>query len=485
MNVAELLDRQARDRPMRPAVVDLDGVTTWGQLAQRTRTLARGMHRRGIGPGQRVAILIPPGADLVVCAHAVLAVGAEAVFLDPALGIRRLLHLLAGCGATTIAGSPWALVAERCGPRPPVPRLRLCTTAFPGCTSFADLGTEDGPWPHPAIDEDAPALCLATSGSTGAIKQVPISRAVLTAQMGELAALTRITADDVLLAVLPAMALAGPSLGCTVRVPGPRRHLVEDLSASTVSFGSPAVWEPLADRADAMGRNFPRLRCLLFGGCEIDPRLIARWTRLAPSAAIASVYGCTEAVPVACAWADEILAAPPGPGTLIGRTSAGVRITSVPITAAPAFSTGHLSGPVVAGGSADSGDVLRQDDAGRWWYLGRAADLLHVHGEVVPALVIEQACATPMAARIAAVPCADASGPGVAVVVQPRRWPWTRRGRAAVVAAVLAAGSPCCGRLGITAQRILLRRRLPVDRRHRAKVLRHVLAAWVARRIQP
>jgi fatty-acyl-CoA synthase len=56
---------------------------TWGQLWNNTRQLAEGLLRQGIGPGQRVAVLMEGRVELILALLAVVSIGAVVVPLNP------------------------------------------------------------------------------------------------------------------------------------------------------------------------------------------------------------------------------------------------------------------------------------------------------------------------------------------------------------------------------------------------------------------
>jgi len=483
MEALAALARWAATRPNGVAVMAGARRTIWQELEARVLSYAEGLTLGGIGPGDRVAVLVPPGADLLAIVYACLRIGAVAVLADPGLGIRRLGRLLGGSGAVAFIGVPLAYLA-RCAAQITGLRLRACTVAWPGCVPLsAWRARRPRSTLLPAVPDDAPGLVLYTSGATGDPKGITVSRSTLDAQARALCQLTALGPEDVLLAILPAMLLIGPFAGCTVRIPGRRRDLDRDLAGSSHSFGSPAVWGPLADRLERRGLRLPELRCLLFGGCAIDPELIRRWRGLAPRAMLASVYGATEGVPVCWATADELLALD-GEGTLIGRPGDGAALRLEPMGLAGAAGKLLVRGPVMAGeGWIDLGDLARQDGTGRWWFLGRASERVECAGKIWTTVPVERAFQHPLVRRVALVGIGARPAQTPVLVIEPCRWPWTRRGAQQVVQAVIGAAGGLAVELGLTPERVLLRRRLPVDARHRAKILRHELARWAARRL--
>jgi len=53
------LDRWARERPTKPAIVDAMGRLTWQELARAAERVAHGLAAAGIGPGDVVSCQLP------------------------------------------------------------------------------------------------------------------------------------------------------------------------------------------------------------------------------------------------------------------------------------------------------------------------------------------------------------------------------------------------------------------------------------------
>ena len=121
------------------------------------------------------------------------------------------------------------------------------------------------------------------------------------------------------------------------------------------------------------------VRCVLLGAAPVLPPLLRRVLAAAPGAEVLSVYGMTEAAPIAVVTAQEKLAhaAAGVPGDLLGRPLDGVR--------ARIAADGELmvAGPQVAGYLGEpppievgTGDLATLDERGRLVMLGRKKDMI-------------------------------------------------------------------------------------------------------------
>ncbi|QFU90198.1 thioester reductase domain-containing protein [Amycolatopsis sp. YIM 10] len=129
-----------------PAVVADGTVTDHAELARRAAGVAAGLAARGVRDGQPVAVLMPPGLDLVTAVFGILLAGGAYVVLDPGQPAERLDFQLADCGA------------------------RIVLRELPDAG-----GSVDGPRKTP---EDT-AYIVYTSGSTGRPKGVELTEATL------------------------------------------------------------------------------------------------------------------------------------------------------------------------------------------------------------------------------------------------------------------------------------------------------------------
>ena len=87
--------------------------TSFAELETRIADLAAGLRADGVRPGDRVALLIPPGVDLTVAVYACWRAGAVIVVADAGLGLRGLGHALRSADPDHVIGIRRALLAVR------------------------------------------------------------------------------------------------------------------------------------------------------------------------------------------------------------------------------------------------------------------------------------------------------------------------------------------------------------------------------------
>ena len=450
-----------------PAVVELGGRTvSWRAFARRVRELAAGLAAHGVAPGDRVALLVPPGADLTAAAHACWRAGASVVVADPGLGAAGLARALRGAHPAHVVGRlPGLALAAVLG----VPGTRIAAGA--PATAIAPVGLaalarrgralleRGGELPAPA-GPDAEAAVLFTSGATGPAKGVVYRHRQARAQLAALRDVYGIGPDDRLVAAFPPFALYGPALGIASAVPAALKPgaltaaaLADAVAAvdATMVFASPAALRSVVRTADDVGpvqrEALARVRRIVSAGAPVPVALLHALRAVLPHAAAHTPYGMTEALPVTDVALPEIDGAGPGNGVCVGRPLPGVDVAISPLSPDGRADGALTRDPAVTGeisvaaahvkdgydqlwaverastrdpGRHRTGDVGHLDDAGRLWVEGR---LVHVittaEGAVTPVGIEQRAESVAGVRAAAAVGVGPAGTQQVVVVVCP------------------------------------------------------------------
>ncbi|WP_374199158.1 alpha/beta fold hydrolase [Actinotalea ferrariae] len=332
-----------------------DGIRTvsWRLLSRRVRELARGLHAAGVRPGDRVALLVPPGADLTATLYACLRLGAVVVVADAGLGPRGLTRAMRGAQPAVVVGERKGLAAARALGWP---GRRISTTTLPDATATAlGVGTSLPELVDLAVVTDLPpepapgdlAAVLFTSGSTGPAKGVAYTHEQLAAMRDALADQYGLGVGTGLVAGFAPFALLGPALGCRSVTPdmdvtAPRTltaraiaAAVDAADATTVFLSPAAIANVVATSGELTAddeRALRRVRLFLSAGAPVPERLLAAVARLMPAASAHTPYGMTEGLLLTDVTLEEIRTAtatqPPGArgGVCVGRPAARVTI---------------------------------------------------------------------------------------------------------------------------------------------------------------
>ncbi|PWJ22176.1 non-ribosomal peptide synthetase/type I polyketide synthase [Jannaschia seohaensis] len=275
----ERLEQVARDRADAPAVTGPDDTLTHAQLWARSGAYAAALQAR-TRPGDRVAICLPRGADLIAATLGVLRAGCAFVPLDPGQPDMRLHKILEDAD----------------------PALVLTDT----CARFdrAILSPEDvsGTPRFVALSKDAPAYVIYTSGSTGTPKGVEVPHGALTNLLDSMIAAPGLSAESKLLSVttpafdISILEMFGPLLaGGQVEVAPAEMvldafKLADRLRRGDVTHmqATPTLWAML----DIAGWTPPEDFQAWAGGEPLAPDLADRL--MSQGAALWNLYGPTE-----------------------------------------------------------------------------------------------------------------------------------------------------------------------------------------------
>jgi acyl-CoA synthetase (AMP-forming)/AMP-acid ligase II len=421
-------------------VVPESGVSLSYAALQRSIDRAAGrLTALGVQPGDRVALVAASGPALVVAFLAVVAVGAAAAPLNPALGVGELSAELADLRISRLLydGSPSA--ADAAG------QAGVAGAVIGFDDGLLHIDGLAGDSLDAAGDADALALLLHTSGTTSKPKTVPIRQRNLVASTGAVARTYSLTRDDVTICVMPlfhvhglvATVLATLATGGTVVLPRFRPSSFWDDVAThgaTWYTAVPTIHSRLLTRALQLPER-PEHQLRFARSCSA-PLPAVLWQRYEDAIGIPLVeaYGMTEA---AHQMASNPL--PPGerrPGT-VGRAT-GVEIAVLdddwhPLAPGaegevavrgPSVVDEYLGNPVATAESFGSGwfrtgDVGRLSSGGYLTLVGRLKELINRAGEKISPYEVEDVLLThPAVAEAAAYPVPDEKyGEQVGVVV--------------------------------------------------------------------
>ena len=523
------LEQRADERG--PAVVEVGGATvSWHALDRRVRELAAGMASAGIGPGDRIGLLVEPSAALTAAVYAAWRAGAVVVVADKGLGFAGMRRALRSAAVDHVVGGGTGLAAARLmglpGTRiaagPMRGRLRRLLDVRHTLDDLATLGRQ-APMPEePSVDQDCAVVF--TSGGTGPAKGVVYRHAQVLAQLELIRSTYAVSPDDRLVAAFAPFALLGPGLGIGSAVPDIDVTAPGTLTAAaladaaaavdaTIVFASPAALRNVAATAAHLSAGqtsaLSRVRLMMSAGAPVPAALLESLRSVLPQAQFHTPYGMTEVLPVTDVSLDGIVQAGAGDGVCVGAPVASVEVALSPLSPLGAADGPLTTGPNRTGeicvraphvkdrydalwaterassrdcGWHRTGDVGHLDDHGRLWVEGRLAHVVTTAQGVVTPVGVEQ-----RVERLPAVRAAAAVGVGppgtqvVAVVVVTSDVAPRRRRRASIGLADPALSSAVRAAAGTEVAAVLTAPDLPVDIRHASKVDRQKVANSAAR----
>ena len=544
VNVAFHLERMARTRPFKRAVVcpaGRDGAgraayahLTFAQLNREADYLARGLARRGIARGTRTILMVRPSLEFFALIFAVFKTGAVPVVVDPGMGIRRMLDCYRSTRPEAFIGIPLAQ-AVRTLFRGHFATVRTWVTVgrrwFWGGPTLAQVRAP-GPRPFETArtGRDDTAAILFTTGSTGPAKGAVYTHGNFDAQLRQIADHLRFGEDEVDLSTFPLFALFYPALGVTAVIPDmdptrPARanpaRIIEAIFDQGVTnmFASPALLERVGRYGRDKGIRLPSLKRVISAGAPVQARTIETFSALLiDGAEVHTPYGATEAVPIVSILGSEILAetrrhTDEGYGICIGRpiNATQVRIIAIsdePIARwsrelpVPAGEIGEIAvkGELVSRGyfenpQADAlakipdedgfwhrmGDLGWMDAKGRIWFCGRKSHRVVTAAGTLYSVPCESIFNTHPRVRRSALVGVGPAGARLPVICIELAQEDGRGDPTAVERELLALAA--ANEITRSIRVILFHPSFPVDIRHNSKIFREQLAVWAEKKI--
>ncbi len=162
--VHELIEEQVDRSPGTTALVFRNQRLSYQELDNRANQLAHLLRSKGLQPGERVAVSMDRGLDLMVALLATLKAGGAYVPLDPAYPAERMKYVLSDAHVSII------ITQEKI--RPQVAGFAKVVLAIDSEAEYDAIEKCSSARPRVEQSSDSPAYVIYTSGSTGKPKGV-------------------------------------------------------------------------------------------------------------------------------------------------------------------------------------------------------------------------------------------------------------------------------------------------------------------------
>jgi fatty-acyl-CoA synthase len=432
----DFLARSALVYPAATAVVDGDRRFTYAEFHERAHRLAGALRGLGVGPGDRVAVLMANRGAALEAHFGPMLIGAVLVMLNTRLQAEELCWILRHCGAGVVLVDPGLrhLIANS--------GLSHIIDDYEGL--LADASLADG---LPVTNENACITVNYTSGTTGFPKGVMYThRGAWVNALGEIAE-HGLNSRSVYLWTLPMFHCNGWCFPWAITAVGARHvclprpepaevvRLIEE-EGVTHLCGAPVVVANLAQYCAAVRVRFDHPLRIVTAGAPPPPAVIRAAEET--GAEIAHAYGLTETYGphTICAWKPEWDELPPeqraqfkarqGVPYLIAGTD--LRVVDQTLNDVPA--DGETMGEVLMRGNNvmlgyyDNPKATEEAFEGGWFHSGdlavlhpdgyieirdRKKDIVISGGENISSIEVEKVLADhPAVAEVAIVAAPDA-----------------------------------------------------------------------------
>ena len=409
------------------AIIDLsdpaaERVWTYGELQARCNAVARGLLRQGLQRGDRVGLMCANSTDALTVMLGAMRAGCVAVPLNPRAGPQTLAYMCQDASLTHLVVDPAFAAAVP----PGVPAIELKGAAF---EAFLDPGLFE-----PVVPDDGETgLILYTSGSTGQPKgvllshasQVLIARGYCTPAMDDCLA----SGPNIVAAPLFHMnatvnvtmtLLLGGAFVLMARFDALRFiDAIHRWRVSVIS-GVPTMAAMIALESEALSSaDLSCVRLAVIGSAPLSQTVLSQVQRLLPGAAVINSYGTTE---TGAGYFGAHPGALPRPPMAVGHPQPHAQLRLVGDGApdegvlqvyCATRMTGYLNRPELTAdklrdGWIDTGDIMRRDADGWYYFIGRADDMFVCAGEnVYPGQVERLLERHPDVLEVCVLPLAD------------------------------------------------------------------------------
>jgi acyl-CoA synthetase (AMP-forming)/AMP-acid ligase II len=429
-NLGDLTDREAD--PGKVALIDLqpEGARehSHGEIDHGAMAVARALVGRGCRRGDRIAIVSANRAEYLMAYFGIMRAGLVAVPVNFKLPVGTVHYIIRDCGAVMV----FADDARRAMCPDTVPVVAFGGTGPGGFDHFLDPGRFETVLPEPG----EAAMFLYTSGSSGNPKGVPLSHE------GQLWAvrLRLDAAPDLhrhrLLVAAPLYHMNGLGISKFAMAAHASEVLLPQFSATayieaidryrcTWLTSVPTMLVLVARENAALGHaDLSAVEMVGMGSAPVTQTLVDKLRRIFPAARFNNGYGTTESGPIAFGPHPDGLARP---DLALGYPLADVDVRlangadadadeGVLQIRSPALMAGYHNLPdrtaqaMTGDGYYITGDIMRRDGEGFYFFVGRADDMFVCGGENIFPLQVEkmlerhpdiqQACVVPASDEI-------------------------------------------------------------------------------------
>lgn len=311
--VFDMLEAAVRAHPDADAVIAGDTRLSYADFDREVARWAAGLARRGVGAGDRIALLLGNGAPFAIAVYAASRLGAVIVPINVREQRRGVLHAIVDSGARVLIAEADSLaIAPSAGEAPTLeltvvaPGVTPVETIPPGFETVEALAEEpDGAPPAPR-DADAVSTILYTSGTTGVPKGAMLTELGIVHSASVYRAGFALTPADRIVAVAPLSHVTGLVAGLHAAIRAGGALIIErefkapsfldmaERERMTVAVMTPAMYNLCLLKGEIERRDLAAWRIGGFGGAPMPAPTIERFTALLPGLGLSNCYGATE-----------------------------------------------------------------------------------------------------------------------------------------------------------------------------------------------
>ena len=304
----ETFDTQVRADPSAEVARDAEGrIFTRQELHDRSEGVAHALASRGLGKGDRIAVLAMNSLDYLSCYLGVARAGAVIVPMNYRLAPKECVYIANDAGARVIiAGDEHVQLVDDL--RREIPSLEhlvaLDGQGPPGWTAFEDWISSGAEGPGPAIDPDDDLVQMYTSGTTGLPKGALLTQEAVALLSGRITENKTMEPGGRLLVATPVYHIGGATIVFQALATGGSVYMLRtftpdevirvlDEEGITFTFFAPSMIRMLLDVPGVEQREYKTLRSMAYASAPIGEHTL-REAMKAFRCPFTQGYGMTE-----------------------------------------------------------------------------------------------------------------------------------------------------------------------------------------------
>jgi acyl-CoA ligase (AMP-forming) (exosortase A-associated) len=306
--VYDLLAKNLSNNADHPAIILADTVIDYGQLVQLVDNTATWLKKQGVQRGDRIGIHLPKSIEEIVATFAIARVGAVFVNINYQWTLHQLEYIIDDCGIRLLFTDHYRF--QKIKSSPLFDRLKHVLVkgnveSGTKVTQWSDVPVATYTSEEKPIDVDLAAL-LYTSGSTGKPKGVMLTHAHIVQGARSVACYLKNTSSDRVLGLLPmsfdygmnqltTMFLVGGTIVLQpVMMP---TEIVKTINSKSITgvAAVPPAWIQIIRYLEEVKVELPSLRYITNSGGKIPPNILNLMMHVFRGTDIYLMYGLTEA----------------------------------------------------------------------------------------------------------------------------------------------------------------------------------------------
>ncbi len=302
MNLSNQLVINYNHMKNKVCLVDEKEKITYEDLYNRVSNFSNYLKERGIKKGDKILVLVPMSIDLYITLLSVWAIGATVCFMDAGF-IKSGMVKNDFDNISAVVGITKYLLYSNVNQNLKRLSLKISVKEIDKSDKRRQLEIED-------VENDYSAIMTYTSGTTGRPKVASRSHAFLKKQAEIIQKHLKYDTKDIELSTIPIFTLSNIDIGITTVIANANfsslgesnpKKLIKQINSNNINrlMASPGLLNLIMNYCEKESIALEGIKKVYTGGGAVFLDFIIKTKRICPNADIVTIYGSTEAEPIA------------------------------------------------------------------------------------------------------------------------------------------------------------------------------------------